>query len=38
MNQPRIGLVGVTCKFESGGQRAKELLAEAKTVLEKQGV
>lgn len=38
MNQPRIGLVGVTCKFESGGQRAEELLAGAKTALEKQGV
>lgn len=26
MNQPRIGLVGVTCEYESGGQRAEELL------------
>lgn len=26
MNQPRIGVVGVTCEYESGGQRAEELL------------
>ena len=26
MNQPRIGLVGVTCEYESGGQRAEEFL------------
>ncbi len=30
MNQPRVGLVGVTCKYESGGQRAEELLAGIK--------
>lgn len=28
MNQPKIGLVGVTCKYESGGQRAEELLKD----------
>ena len=36
MNQPRVGLVGVTCKYESGGQRAEELLAGIKGALKKK--
>lgn len=38
MNAPKVGLVGVTCKYESGGQRAEELLAGVKQAVEKQGV
>ena len=36
MNQPRVGLVGVTCKYESGGQRAEELLSGIKDALKKE--
>ena len=38
MNQPRVGLVGVTCKYESGGQRAEELLSGIKDALEKKNL
>lgn len=38
MKQPRVGLVGVTCEFESGGQRSDELLSGIKKALEKDGV
>ena len=38
MNQPRVGLVGVTCKYESGGQRAEELLAGIKGALKKKNL
>ena len=38
MNQPRVGLVGVTCKYESGGQRAEELLSGIKDALKKKNL
>ncbi len=38
MNLPRVGLVGVTCRYESGGQRAEELLSGIRQALEKQNV
>ena len=38
MNHPRVGLVGVTCRYESGGQRAEELLSGIKTALEKKNL
>ena len=38
MRRPRIGLAGVTCEFESGGQRADELLDGIQKALEKQNV
>ena len=38
MRQPRIGIVGVTCEFESGGQRAEALVDSIGTALEKKNV
>ncbi len=38
MNQPKVGVVGVTCKFESGGQRADELLNGITKSLTEQGI
>lgn len=38
MRKPRIGLVGVTCHYESGGQRAENLLNDAIKALEIQNV
>lgn len=38
MKQPKVGVVGVTCEYESGGQRADELLSGIKAALEKQSV
>ena len=38
MNQPKVGVVGVTCRFESGGQRAEELINGVKNALSSQGL
>lgn len=38
MRQPRIGIVGVTCEFESGGQRAEELVEGIGAALAEQNV
>ena len=38
MRQPKVGIVGVTCRFESGGQRAEELVNGVKQALTAQGV
>lgn len=38
MNKPKVGLAAVTCRYESGGQRAEELTAGIKKVLEAQGL
>lgn len=38
MNQPRVGVIGVTCEFESGGQRAEELLGAVQKTLTEQGM
>ncbi len=36
MRQPKVGLVGVTCEYESGGQRADELLEGISRALTKE--
>lgn len=38
MRQPRIGIIGVTCEFESGGQRAEELVEGIGAALAEQNV
>ncbi|WP_455630869.1 hypothetical protein [Megamonas sp.] len=38
MRKPRIGIVGVTCQYESGGQRAETLLHDAIKSLEEQNI
>ena len=38
MRQPKVGVVGVTCEYESGGHRAEELIQGVKNVLTKKGV
>lgn len=38
MKKAKVGLVGVTCQFESGGQRADELLRAAKAAIEAKSV
>lgn len=38
MNKPKVGVVGVTCRYESGGQRAEELVNGVKNALEKQNL
>ena len=36
MRQPKVGVVGVTCEYESGGHRAEELIQGVKNVLTKK--
>ncbi len=38
MKQPKVGVVGVTCRFESGGQRAEELINGVQKRTEQPGV
>lgn len=38
MRQPRVGIVGVTCEYESGGQRAEDLIKGIEEVLTKEHV
>lgn len=38
MKQPKVGVVGVTCRFESGGERAEELVNGIRQALSAQGI
>lgn len=38
MRQAKVGIVGVTCEYESGGQRAEELIKGIKSVLTQKNV
>lgn len=38
MKKIKVGLVAVTCKFESGGERGEDLLVRAKKEMEKAGM